>query len=142
MPKLEDIINTHFSALLKNKGFKIIAEDHEYDGFGNAFIDFESSEFKLRFVSDRGQVFVEIGPNTPDNKWFDLRSIRGIVLDKDILPLDEYNELALFLEQHYSTLATMFNSQNIAETIQRYKKFTEAWQRKEHPDWFKQGDTK
>jgi len=134
MLELEDIINTYFSALLKKRGFKFIAELHaKWD----ALKDFESPEFRLRFVSDRGQVFVEIGPNAPDNKWFELRSVRSLVLNEEFLQIEEYNELALFLEQYYSTLATMFNSQNIAETIQRHKKFTEQWQRKEHPDWFK-----
>lgn len=134
---LEDIISTHFSSLLKNRGFKLIAEEHSDERFGNAFMDFESPEFRLRFVSDRGQVFVDIGSSTPNNKWFELRFVRSLVLGKYTLQIEQYKELALFLEQYYTTLATMFNSQNIAETIQRLKKFIEEWQRKEHPSWFK-----
>jgi hypothetical protein len=133
---LEDSINTHFSALLKNKGFRIIAEDHSDERFGNAFMDVESPEFRLRFVSDRGQVFVEIGSNTPDNKWLELRVVRSLVLDRDLLQIEEYNELALFLEQHYSTLAAMFNSENISETTLRYYELKEKRQRKLHPKWF------
>jgi len=133
---LEDIINTHFSSLLKNKGFKLVAEQHSAS-FGDALMDFESPEFRLRFVSDRGQIIVRIGSNTSNNEWFSLRVVRSLVLDKDILQIEKYNELALFLEQHYSTLATMFNSQNISETTLRLKKFIDEWQRKEHPSWFK-----
>jgi len=133
---LEHIIETHFSSLLKNKGFKLVAEQHSAS-FGDALMDFESPEFRLRFVSDRLQIIVEIGPNTSSNEWFSLRFVRSLVLDRDLLPLEDYNELALFLEQHYSTLATMFNRQNISETTSRLEKFIDEWQRKERPSWFK-----
>jgi hypothetical protein len=133
---LEDIINTHFPSLLKKRGFKLVAEQHS-ESFGDALTDLESPEFRLRFVSDRLQIIVDIGSNTPNNKWFWLGFVRSSVLDGELLPLEEYAEQALFLEQHYSTLATMFNSQNISEITLRLEKFIDEWQRRERPSWFK-----
>jgi hypothetical protein len=127
-----------FAFLFKDKGFRI-TEDTGVDekSFGNWLWEAESPDFKLRCINDRDFVSVEIGSNTSNNEWFDLRVVKSLVLDEDTLQMEDYNEQALFLEQHYSTLATMFNSQNISETILRLEKFIDEWQRRERPSWFK-----
>ncbi len=120
-----------FAFLFKDKGFRMTTDTGvDARSFGNWLWEAESPDFKLRCINDRGFVSVDIGPSTPQNEWFGLMGVRDLVLGGDIMQVIEYDELAKFLRQNYSKVATLFNSQNISVTVLKLRKLDWEWSRR------------
>jgi hypothetical protein len=98
---------------LTDAGFSLEIDDYRPDVFGNSVATFTAPDLLIRLVSDRSQVFVEIG--IPGGHWCDkelLLEQRGIPRTRH--PLNEiglwtgYDEAvqARDIEQHLKILKT------------------------------------
>jgi hypothetical protein len=94
----------------------------------------------LRCINDRGFVSVDVGPNTSQNEWFDLNSVKNLILGGDIMEVSEYEKLATFLKRNYSEVTALFNSQNISETVAKLHKLENERVRQQFPKLFESKD--
>jgi hypothetical protein len=74
MQTIESEIISRFSLFLDRNGFTVLrtAVDNEY--FGNEVVICSSPRFRLKFVKDRGQIFMEISPGARE-PWYPLEDV-------------------------------------------------------------------
>ncbi len=60
MNPLLDQLRTGASWLFEDRGFKVIGESYEPKAFGNSVVVLQSGHIKIRFCSNRGQIFAEL----------------------------------------------------------------------------------
>src|SRR5262249_41146818 len=62
-------------------GFKFLEADYSYRHFGDSTAYLRSDRLRIRFLRDRGQVFVELGSRSEPRAWYNLltlfRAIHG-----------------------------------------------------------------
>lgn len=109
-----------FSYLFENYGFRLI-EKAESESFGNSYAVIESDDFRLQFIIDRGQSFVEISPYSEPREWFDLNIMRAYILGTDSLQIESPEELSEFLKCNYKKIKDLFSSDNILTTVAQLK---------------------
>lgn len=67
--------------LFDELGLEVISYSYSAKAFGNSIVDLHSKEMKLRFIQDRGQIFVDFEvPAEPGKRWamsFLLEAIQG-----------------------------------------------------------------
>ena len=68
-------IETFFGDVIKEYGLELSETDVDEQNFGNALIEYASSNFGIRFIRDRGQIFMEFCNKREDCEWIDLLSI-------------------------------------------------------------------
>jgi hypothetical protein len=123
-----DEIKVSFGALLDEYDFHPM-ETKVSSSFGDALEVFESEDFRLRFVSDRGQLFVEAGSKTGQNWWFDLNLLRAVILGVPVSPVG-IGEQVSFLANNYSAVRDALSLPRIQNTVSKVKEFAER-------DWAK-----
>ena len=78
---LRDQITEEAPWLFSALGLSIVGEDFQPKSFGNSFVTLEGASIRVRFVRDRGQVWVDVAPRNTRNKWwhllFVLEAVRG-----------------------------------------------------------------
>lgn len=114
-----------FSNLLQQYGFKKIEEMYSPEDFGNAFIKMVSSDFQLRFIRDRDQVFVDVAPIATDH-WHKLEYALEFV-DPDIRFEEfgsppEVGRLAKSLEKNYHKVRELFSNDLTQLNFERFVK--------------------
>lgn len=65
-------INLFFGDFLTVHGYKKMYERYDSEIFGNYEIIFQSIQLRLKFIRDRSQVFLEIGPTSNPTIFYDL----------------------------------------------------------------------
>ena len=81
--KFMDCVKCKFRFLFEDMGFVIVGQKEElYENFGNAYVDLENKNFKLRFIRDRSQEFIHIASLDYD-KWFDLNLVKILLQGGD-----------------------------------------------------------
>lgn len=111
-----------FAFLLIEKGFaacpsaelQLIADGHVELIAGSVQ---DPVHFKIRFVIDRGQPFVEIAFSEESGQWFDLSLIRSLVTGAEFSQVSEVDELGLFLEDHYEQVNDLFSANKLKGTL-------------------------
>jgi len=104
-----------FSFLFEEYGFKL-TEFKKFESFGDVLVTTKSKDFCLRFVRDRGQTFVEIGPSVGFKEWFDLNVVRMLIQGIDDTKSDDIIKLQNFLKQNYSKIKELFSQENYLKT--------------------------
>lgn len=65
-----DLVNTELLPATAPLGFAVV-QSHVADSFDNATVELEGPALRLRAFRERGQVFVDIGPKSEPETWFD-----------------------------------------------------------------------
>lgn len=124
-----------FSFLFEEYGFQLV-EFEKSESFGDVVATIESEDFRLRFVRDRGQTFIDISPFIGFGEWFDFNIVRMLIQGIDNTKSDEVIKLRDFLKQHYSKVKDLFNQENYLETEKYLKKIQNELAKRNFPDWF------
>jgi hypothetical protein len=114
-----DQIKLSFAAFMEEYHFHPITTKVS-SSFGDALEVFESEEFKLRFVSDRGQPFVEIASKTEESRWLDLNLLRAVILNVTVSHVG-IEELAAFLTSNYSSVKEALSPGQVEKTIKKLR---------------------
>ena len=57
--------------ILRSFGYKV-SHNLESDSFDNAVVELTSEPLKIRFIRERGQVFLDVASTAPAAEWYDL----------------------------------------------------------------------
>jgi hypothetical protein len=111
-----------FAFLLDKKGF-VQCPSAELELIADGHVELKAGpgrqpiNFKLRFVIDRGQPFVEIAESQERGQWFDLSLIRSLVSAVEFLQVSKVDELGRFLEADYEKVNDLFSAANLPSTL-------------------------
>jgi hypothetical protein len=89
-------------------------------GFGDQYEVYLSKDFKLRLVSDRGQISIDLSPSG-QNEWHDLGLFFSIV-NKVPYVRNEIVALVKFLESQYEEISFMLSEKNWQGTQNQVKR--------------------
>ena len=126
MTRLDETIVEAFSALFEQRRFRKTAEHYDARYFGNEVVVYTSPEMALKFVKDRSEIFVDVGP--PDeSSWFMApRLFEYLHLANDLYgPADPalLRRHAILLDQAYGMVADLFLPERRAESENELRKF-------------------
>lgn len=124
-----------FPFLFEEYGFQLI-EFEKFESFGDVLVTIKSEDFRLRFVRDRGQTFVEIGPSVGFKEWFDLNVVRMLIQGIDDTKSDDIIKLQNFLKQDYLKIKELFSQENYLKTEEHLRKVQNELAKKNFPGWF------
>lgn len=124
MDAILNFILTHLSFLYKEFKF-VFVDSLVSDSFGgDAYLVLSSENLKLRFVSDRDQLFLEFQSKIAEgkNSWHSIDVIKQLTTNEicDNAILDENH--ARFLKAKFPEIYRLFFSENAKETIIKLKK--------------------
>ncbi len=117
-------VQSAFGSLITHYGFRVVADSYNADNFGNAMVILEASNIRVRVLTDRGDVFVDVAGRLSPNDWHMLqRALQAITGRKDPSegPL-HLEEAAKLLDQNMALLDEGFTSECFANTKRRLDK--------------------
>lgn len=79
MQTIESEIISRFGVFLDRNRFTVLRAAVDNEHFGNEVVICSSPRFRLKFVKDRGQVFVEISPGSQE-PWYPLEDVLKVAL--------------------------------------------------------------
>ena len=95
-------VDPWFGPLLQIHSFEIV-EAHDSATFGDSFAVAEGAHFRLRFVIDRDQTFVEIAASAKPERWHDLSLVNKLIEGPSAKASVEIPGLAAFVEENLSS---------------------------------------
>jgi hypothetical protein len=101
---LSERVKRAFPYLSGPNGFTVMEDQYYPDHFGNEVVVVESSNLRLRFTKDRGNVGAEIGSWAETEQWYPLSDVVDIVMrdsggDEGKGPYD-FDSLGSWLGRH------------------------------------------
>ena len=96
------------------------------EAFGNCFVDLSGDDIRLRFVRDRSQWFVLIGPACQPDKWFDvdlLRQLFGSEPAETLIPVEEQVD---FIRENWPRLEEAFGTDQFSGTRFQLEQYGKA----------------
>src|SRR5438874_13683867 len=114
---LRDRIADAFTNYLKAHSFcersYSIVEQH----FGNSILCARSNDFEIRFVTDRGDLFIDVAASSDPNNWYSLDALLEILwYGWGVLGGISDKEIATILAKEHRNLSTLLDTQNLADT--------------------------
>ncbi len=111
--KLNDLsgITGPFAELIAEKDFATVEQIYDPRNFGNAVVALESKDFRLRFVRDRGDVFVEVAALASDDWHYPGYIFEFLSKDSrwtDVKTPPALETLARGLREHYADVRRLF----------------------------------
>ncbi|MGO8741845.1 MAG: hypothetical protein ACLQUR_05535 [Limisphaerales bacterium] len=107
--------------LFQELNFKIVEDTYASKDFGNSFVTLESSSLRVKFIRDRGQIFIEVAsPFDPDN-WWNINDICEFILHKKIRPEFDLQAVATLLRNNLPAL-TDYLGPKLNETRRKLKR--------------------
>lgn len=85
--------------------------------FGDATTTLASHNLLVRFIRDRGDIYVRLNRPPQDVEWTSLLLVRALVLYLDPGHDPTLAELAIFLHQHITAVAELYAETHIATTV-------------------------
>jgi len=79
-----NIVRTAFGKLISSYGFKIVEDQHDSSNFGNAVVVLDSSDFRIRLVKDRDQIFGEVASYSEPETWYGIDRLYEVINLKPI----------------------------------------------------------
>ena len=124
MDAILKFILTYLSFLYKEFKF-VFVDSLVSDSFGgDSYLVLSSEYLKLRFVSDRGQLFLEFQSRVADgkNSWHSIDVIKQLTTKEicDNAVLDENH--VRFLKDKFPEINRLFSQENAKETVTKLKK--------------------
>lgn len=117
-------IAAHMGFLWDGARYRITASEVATSNGGDALLLVESEKLRLRFVRDRGQLFLDLQPffSSPDGEWFSIDLVRRLKTGRpeETAELDE--GYAAFVREHLQEIEHQFSEEEWAGTSARLKK--------------------
>lgn len=116
-------VDVTFSAVLRELRCEKVEEAYDAESFGDEILVFESRDLRLRFVKDRGDIYVDVAPTFEPESWIlleDALELAGTVLQS--LPtnrLPKMTTLATSLKTNFELVRRMFTTDNFGITRQK-----------------------
>ena len=111
-------IATYMGYLWKNSRFRVAGSEVATSFGGDALLLVESEQVRLRFVSDRAQLFLDLQPASADgnDEWYSIDLVRRLLLGhrEGSAVLD--SSYADFLNQHLDEIEARFVGERWPET--------------------------
>lgn len=104
-----------YDFLFNEHGFCVIKQEFSAS-FGNCFVLAQSVDFKIRFVLDRGQSFVQVSSNYASENWFDLDQIEILIISEDVSRSDNQENRVPFLKDNYLKVKKLLSKSHIRNT--------------------------
>ena len=98
--------------------------DFSYDSrnFGNAVLILNSTHIDIRFIKDRGQVFIDIKPSS-DVIWFRLEDILSLIPSSEVNSRDyishDLEKSSELINQFYEEITDLFRGEEYSLTKRR-----------------------
>jgi hypothetical protein len=90
--------------LFQELNFKIVEDAYASKDFGNSFVMLESSSLRVKFIRDRGQIFVRVASLFDPANWWDIDDICELILHKKIEPEFDLEAVATLLRNNIPAL--------------------------------------
>jgi len=111
---------------LKEKEFRYNAQN-----FGNALIVFNNKVIEIRFIKDRGQIYIDFRNNELNSKWVDLFKILDSLeisemrkRQEEILQLRpesvQMDELLMIMKKYYSNILAIISDTKVFGEISSF----------------------
>ena len=113
-----DVVPEDFEFLTRDAGFSVLLRE-KGTSFDDACVILSSGNLLLRFSRSKGDLFIEASSQPGAGTWLDLDLVRVLVAHGDPGVFAPFNELAVFLRRHLSTVKVLFSQDNIGSTIER-----------------------
>lgn len=118
MDKFLDELQKSIPFLIEERNFKLVEEIYERAHFGNGIAVFEASDFRIRFIKDRGQFFSQIEAISDKDAWWELNYICVLLSIPDTFSHDLSNVVlqAQIIRSKYELISEAFNKMNLDKT--------------------------
>lgn len=117
-------IANHMGFLWAGGRFRIVDSEVTTSFGGDAFLIVESQQLRLRFVSDRAQLFLDLQPPNPDkpDDWYSIDLVRRLFLGQreESAVLDA--AFANFLRENLQAVEERFSVENWSTTRDQLRK--------------------
>lgn len=124
MARILEFIVNYMSFLWEEARFRIAGSEVTVTSSGDAWLIVESSHLRLRFISDRAQLLLDLQPRetAAPSEWFSIDLIRRMILGRP----EESGVLdasyAEFIKERLGRIEEMFSSDSWPETRAQLKK--------------------
>jgi hypothetical protein len=124
MQRILDFIVQHMGFLWRDGRFRIVASEVTTVNAGDAWLEVESDVLRMRFVSDRGQLFFDLQPSSEDRSadWFSIDLVRRLFLQRPEPSGVLDAGYAVFLSSHLNEIEVRFGSARWPETKKELKR--------------------
>lgn len=127
---MEDILQylmKHCSFLYSPNRFRFV-DSGSSESFGNAFLVLEHEDLRLRFVKDRGQIFLDFQPTSKKQKgeWFSIDIVKQMVTGEIEPSAEMDSKKAKFLKTNLDEIEQLFSTVNMESTIKKLKELERA----------------
>jgi len=137
--KINNIVNRirkHFDFLF-NRGFEVIDKVYDNQSFGNWIVLLRSDKLFIRFIQDRGDVFLTLGPYLGFHQLRDTHDLLDILIDyikkkdvdiltrkfsKDMDEDEQFRRLSSLLLTNYEEILVFVNSATFNEEKDKISK--------------------
>lgn len=104
--------------------FRIVGSDVATSFGSDALLIVESEQLRLRFVSDRAQLFLDLQPPNPErpNDWYSIDLVRRLFLGQREESAVMDATYAQFLGENLQAVETRFDVENWSATREQLKK--------------------
>ncbi len=131
-----DEIRPWFSFLSKDYGFYQV-EAYNSASFGDSLAVLASDNFRIRFIRDRGQIFIDIGSVVKPDEWFDLSLVKALIEGNLADGAEAIQDLAVFLRNNYSAVKDLFEEKKFIETEKALRELEKLRAQNMFPKWVK-----
>jgi hypothetical protein len=125
-PHLENDIHQSFSGLFEKHAFRKTFEHYDDKHFGNEVLIYTSPEISLKFVRDRSEILLDLGPRD-GTSWYMAPRLNEYLRVADDLygPADAalLRRHAVLLDERYDLIADLFRRERFAATESELRKF-------------------
>ena len=110
-----DILKSTIGPLVQAGRVTIIEDKYDPKHFGNALSVAASPTVLIRLISDRGQLFADVGSASGPRQWFDVRSVLGLlgIANSNSAVWSSAEELRDCLRTHLSTIEGVVENQGL-----------------------------
>ncbi len=117
-------IAAHMGFLWDGARYRITGSEVTTSNGGDALLLVESEELRLRFVRDRGQLFLDLQPSflSPDGEWFSVDLVRRLKTGQREETAELDQGYASFVQEHLVEIEQQFGSEEWPATSSSLKK--------------------
>lgn len=125
MGPLKDAVCEKFPWLMSEFGFRVTRFHYDPGHMGSSFVEMESDSMRLRFVRDRGPVWIEVGARGSDRR-FDLGQLW--VALHGVLPEPALDGWAWFFREHRAEIEELMGPKlgEATEAVDRIRRANAA----------------
>jgi hypothetical protein len=122
MDKFHQHLKKYCPFLYSSNEFRLV-ETHSSKSFGNALLIFEYGNIRLKFVSDRDQIFLDFQPVKPKkNEWFSIDIVKQMITGEVENSAEVNSKNAEFLKTNLRNIEHLFSKSNKKGTFKELKK--------------------